>query len=138
VPVTQEEGQEIEGEFMLTGGHVSQWYESWSKGREKAIAEARDRALKKVRAEQLAQLAWGAAPAGRPNRAPASGRPEERPVASPMGESPMNPSDADAFAAKLARNRKILAANRRRPKAGPETSQSNGGTADHITSRAKL
>ncbi len=71
-----EERQKIDGEFVLTGGDVSQWYELWSKGREKAIAEARESALKKARAEQFAQLAWGAARAGRPDRAPAVGRPK--------------------------------------------------------------
>ena len=58
VPLGQEKGPEIEGEFMLTGGRFAEWYESWSRGREKEIAVARERARKKARAKQLAQLTW--------------------------------------------------------------------------------
>ena len=67
--LSHEERPKIEGEFMLTDGDFDRWHDAWSKGREKAIIEARGRALKKARAKQLAQLAWGTARARSPDRA---------------------------------------------------------------------
>jgi len=125
VLLSLEERQKIEGEFMLTGGHVAQWYDLWSKGREKASIEAREKALKKARAEQLAQLAWGAARAGRPNRAPAVGMPKRRSAAPAKRETPSDELHDDAFAAKLARTKRRLAANRPKVTATLDTSRSN-------------
>jgi hypothetical protein len=77
VPVTQEETREIEGEFMLTGGHVSQWYESWAKEREKR-SPRREREHRKKLGPNSWRSSLGAARAGCLDHAPLSGKPQER------------------------------------------------------------
>ena len=77
VPLSPEEVQKAEDEFMLERGHMSLWYDAWYQRRGKAIIEAREKARAKWEAVQPLIVRWTpkeiAAPASLASKANAAG-----------------------------------------------------------------